>query len=101
MNPFEKEIAELVGESSGLAVADVAKLLEVPRDPALGDYAFPCFQLAKTLKKAPPAIAVDLAKTLAPRGLVTEVKAAGPYLNFRVDRARLASLVIERVLTEG
>lgn len=101
MNPFEKEIADIVGEKTGLAAEDVAKLLEVPRDAALGDYAFPCFQLAKARRSAPPAIAADLAKVLAPRGLVIEVKAAGPYLNFRVDRTRLASLVIERVLSEG
>ena len=93
MNPFEKEIAEIVGEKTGLGPEEVGKLLEVPRDAAMGDYAFPCFQLAKAQKKAPPAIAADLAKAVSPRGLVTEVKAAGPYVNFRVDRTRLAALV--------
>ena len=39
-------------------------MVEVPGDEAMGDYAFPCFKLAKTLKKAPPLIAKDIAKAL-------------------------------------
>ena len=38
--------------------------LETPPSPDLGDYAFPCFQLSKKLKKSPNLIAEDLASNL-------------------------------------
>jgi len=101
MNPFERAVAEIVAPQSGLDAAEVARLLEVPRDPKLGDYAFPCFQLAKREKKAPPVIAADLAKRVEPKGLVLSVEAAGPYVNFRVDGTKRAALVLGAVLKEG
>lgn len=70
--------------------------LEVPPDPALGDLGMPCFTLAKALRKAPPAIAAELAGRIrpAPGGWVARVAAAGPYVNFAIDAARLASAVL-------
>ncbi|MEA3190058.1 MAG: arginyl-tRNA synthetase [Thermoplasmata archaeon] len=68
--------------------------LEVPPDPAMGDLGMPCFTLAKALRKAPPAIAADLAGRIAPSGWVARVAAAGPYVNFAIDGARLASAVL-------
>lgn len=64
--------------------------LEVPPDPKLGDLALPCFLLAKRLKKAPPAIAQELAKTLTKPAFVEKIIAAGPYLNFFLKKTVLA-----------
>ena len=62
MQEFTQKIRAALSERGGLAPEDVK--IEQPRDPALGDFAFPCFPLARTLKKAPPAIAAELAEQL-------------------------------------
>lgn len=63
-------------------------MLELPPDPEWGDAAFPCFSLAKTLRKAPQQIASELAERFALEGV--EAEAAGPYLNFRLNRTAYA-----------
>lgn len=80
-------------EAAGLTPADVQAALAAPPDPALGDFAFPCFKLAKALKKAPPAISAELAASLK-HPLFAAASAAGPYVNLRVDLAQAAALVL-------
>lgn len=65
--------------------APKADLLEYPTDPKNGDIAFPCFVLARELKKSPPAIAAELVESLKLPAGVESVAAAGPYLNFTVS----------------
>ena len=55
--------------------------LEVPPEPSLGDYAFPCFSLSKKLKKSPSEIALEL-KNKIKIPFIEKVTANGPYLNF-------------------
>jgi arginyl-tRNA synthetase len=73
--------------------------LEVPPNPELGDYAFPCFMLAKERKKNPVQIAQELAKELKIKG-VSRIVATGPYLNFFVDKSSLASNVVAAILED-
>ncbi|EXG83051.1 arginine--tRNA ligase [Saccharibacillus sacchari] len=69
-------------------------MLELPPNSELGDAAFPCFALAKSLRKAPQQIASDLAERFELEG--TEATAAGPYLNFRLDRSlHSAALLVQ------
>ena len=75
--------------------------LEQPRNAELGDFAFPCFVLAKALKQAPPKIAAELAAKLEARLAGIETQATGPYLNFRIDRATLAESVLHEVWARG
>jgi len=72
--------------------------LGIPPDPKLGDYAFPCFQIANGLKKNPVEIAMELAEKLKPAGLIKEIKQAGPYLNFFIDKQKLADKLIKEIL---
>ncbi len=76
---------------------EIAGLLELPPDSAMGDYAFPCFKLARSLRKAPPMIAAELVKVIDARFL-SRVEAVGGYLNFFIDKALYASSVVEAVL---
>ena len=76
---------------------EIAGLLELPPDSAMGDYAFPCFKLARSLRKAPPMIAAELVKVIDARFL-SRVEAVGGYLNFIIDKALYASSVVEAVL---
>ena len=66
----------------------------------MGDYAFPCFRLAKTLRKAPALIAQEIAAAYPVDEIVTEASAVGGYVNFRIDRAFWAKQTLTRILTE-
>ncbi len=100
MNPFVEEIIEQTAAATGLEVGVLVGLLSVPPDESLGDYAIPCFSLAKRLRKNPVEIAREVAGKVAP--LLTDgeriagVSAAGPYVNFSLNR----SCFIEHVLSE-
>jgi arginyl-tRNA synthetase len=99
MDPFASRIRTALASQTGLEEQGLR--LESPRDPSLGDYAFPCFPLAKTLRKAPPAIAAELAEGLSAELEGIEASATGPYVNFRVDRALLAETVLGGVREAG
>jgi len=95
MNPLKSEIIRQLGALTGLPPEEIEKLLEVPPREELGDYAFPCFALSKKLRKAPPAIAQELAKKIQIGEDAFKVTAAGPYLNFSLNKVKY----IEAVLT--
>jgi arginyl-tRNA synthetase len=98
---FSDRILAALAAKSGVPADELR--LEQPRDAELGDFAFPCFVLAKALKKSPPAIAAELAAGLAGDGGLEDlsVEAAGPYLNFKVERAALARSVLGAIESEG
>lgn len=107
MDAFRSAIADLLRDAlaasgAGAALEITPELIERPPDPKLGDYAFPCFALAKALRKGPPLIARDLAGRLQPRlaghALLTGVEAAGPYVNFRADTAAMARATLPAIL---
>jgi len=78
----------------------VYDMLETPPNPSMGDIAFPCFQLAKALRKAPPLIASELAGEVSGTP-IREVKAVGPYLNLFLDQQSVARDVIGTIMTQG
>lgn len=84
-------------------VSELRDLIEVPRDPSHGDFAFPCFSLAKELRQAPAQIAhrfaqEQVAPLLVHFSLIASVAATGPYLNFRLHQPALAAELIPSVL---
>ncbi|MBR2550425.1 MAG: arginine--tRNA ligase [Saccharofermentans sp.] len=101
---YKDLIASNLSSCTGLDKEQVAGLIEIPPKLELGDYAFPCFVLAKTLHKAPPVIANELKDS--PElvkgfdGAVT-VDTAGPYINFRIDKGVLAKTVLSEIISEG
>jgi arginyl-tRNA synthetase len=99
MQPFSDKILAALAAHTGLASS--ALKLESPRDPALGDIAFPCFALAKERKLAPPAVAAELAAKLGADLEGITVVATGPYLNFRIARPLLAREVLASVESAG
>mgnify|MGYP001416033380 CR=1 FL=1 len=96
-NPFVEAIAEQVSKATGLAVAEVEDLLETPPNPEMGDYALPCFTLAKTVRKSPNLIAEELSSQVEIGDTITEVRPAGPYLNFFVSKIDLVMGTMEKV----
>jgi arginyl-tRNA synthetase len=99
MQVFIDRIRSALADATGLAPEDIR--LESPRDEELGDLAFPCFVLAKTMRQAPPRIAVELAASLSSQLESVAAEAAGPYLNFKIDRAALAEDVFGQIEREG
>ncbi|MCP4365595.1 MAG: hypothetical protein GY800_09905, partial [Planctomycetes bacterium] len=96
-NPFTSEIARHLSRHAGLDEDAVRPLLEIPPRPEMGDYTLPCFTFKEQFKKPPVEIAKDLEGAAPASGLITDIKAHGPYLNFSVDTGRLARWVLESV----
>ncbi len=95
MNLFRQEALDVLSRHTGLEPGKIDALLERPPKSELGDFAFPCFQLAKELKKAPPQIAEELAEKVAGElELLTEARALGPYLNLFVNRQEFARSIL-------
>ena len=98
---YRMEIAARVAELTGLDANELQSYIEIPPNPEMGDYAFPCFRLAKSLRKAPPAIAAELSEKLTMPAGIERAEAKGGYLNFFADKAGFAKGVLFRVLSEG
>ena len=102
MNPFRQEAVTLLSRHVDLSSDEVSSMLTHPPKPEMGDYAFPCFSLAKALKQAPPKIAADLVdKVSRDLDLLESATVAGPYVNFTVDRVRFAQKILLEALEMG
>ncbi|HJM56426.1 MAG: arginine--tRNA ligase [Planctomycetes bacterium] len=99
MQQFQDAVRDALIAETGLAQEAVR--LETPRDPSMGDLAFPCFVLAKELKAAPPKIASDLESKLNDRLQGITAKATGPFLNFTIDPSLLASTTLGQIQEQG
>jgi len=97
MLDFKEEIANKIAVATNLNKEELKSYIEVPKDASMGDYAFPCFKLAKELKKAPPMIASEIYEKLeVDKNIITKVEIVGGYINFYVNNVTL----IEEVLKE-
>ena len=93
-------IASRLKELVDLDVEKIESLVEIPPKSDMGDFAFPCFQLAKVMRKAPNMIATELAEGINKEGF-EKVEALGPYVNFFLEKSAFSKTVIEKVLAEG
>ena len=89
-------LAEAISAASNLAAETLLPLLETPRNREFGDIAFPCFVLAKELKKSPPACAAELAESITLPSQFADVKATGPFLNFKLHRSQAVAEIISK-----
>ncbi|MBI4639928.1 MAG: arginine--tRNA ligase [Candidatus Tectomicrobia bacterium] len=98
MNQFTQDIAEVIHDQiPDLTEEEIDQLLEIPPNIDMGDYAFPCFTLAKQFRKNPVAIAQELSEKIAVKGAILRVANAGPYLNFFLDKGVLARQVMGEI----
>jgi len=100
MNPVVKEIAQKIGEIYNFPANEISKLITHPPDETLGDYALPCFILAKKLKNAPQQIATEIAEKLV-GGAVVKADAAGPYVNITIDKNILMEQILGEIHSQG
>ena len=101
MQDFKLAIANCLKEKiEDLTLEEIVALIEVPPNKEMGDFAFPCFKLAKVFRKAPNMIAADLAENIEDNGAISKVMPLGGYVNFFVNKSQLAETVINDVLTK-
>ena len=95
---FKNEITQIISNNTNISCNELEGYIEIPPEDK-GDYAFPCFRLAKELKKAPQAIAEEL-KTkieLSKNDVIESVEVAGGYLNFYINKNILIKNTIEEI----
>jgi arginyl-tRNA synthetase len=98
---YKEAVARCLTETLGKPLHEVTAMLRTPPEPELGDYAFPCFALAKEWRQAPPLIAARLAAEIAVQSPIATARAEGPYLNFTLDDRVVSQEVIEQILALG
>ena len=98
MIDFKQIIAETIAKVVNLDKKELESYIEIPKDINNGDYAFPCFRLAKELKKAPPMIANDIKEKIQIKEqYIKKVEVVGGYLNFYICQEQLIEEVLKAI----
>ncbi len=103
----KKKLAEQIAKITNLEASEIEKYIEVPPDCTMGDYTFPCFRLAKELKKAPASIAEDIKQgfgkneIVIPKNWLEKIEVVGGYLNFFLKKEEMLSRIMEKAITLG
>ena len=101
MIDFKQIIAKNISEVVNIEEKELEGYIEIPKDTNNGDYAFPCFRLAKELKKAPPLIANDIREKMSIDGTIIEkVEVVGGYLNFYIYQEQMAKEVLTEIANQ-
>ncbi len=102
MLQYVDKIADLIApQVEGLEKDEIKKMIEIPADSKMGDYAFPCFKLAKILRKAPPMIAKGIAEAIADDPIFDKVEQVNAYVNMFVSKEKFAGEVVSEVVAAG
>lgn len=96
---FKAEVVNLISSNvSELSTEEIRTLIEIPPNPEMGDFAFPCFKLAKVFKKSPNVIAQELAAKMERPEYISDIKGVGGYLNFFIDKKLTVTQILSEVL---
>lgn len=99
---MRNKIIDLITDSiKELDRETVSRILEIPPQEDMGDFAFPCFQLAKIFRKAPTIIAQEVAEKIKKTDFVSKTAAMGPYVNFFIDRTMFVSEMLKQVSVDN
>ena len=91
----------LANNIEGLSRDELEQFVEIPPKTELGDFAFPCFRLAKIYRKAPQMIAQELKEKIGDVDFLSKIEVQGGYLNFFVDKEQFARHIVENYLNTG
>lgn len=98
---FKNEIAKIISNATNINFNELEGYIEIPPDDNMGDYAFPCFRLAKELKKAPAIIANELKEKIEANDILEKVEVVGGYLNFYINKETLIKNTLEEIENKG
>ncbi len=76
---YKENLAQKISNIVNIDSDSIKEYIEIPKDTSLGDYAFPCFRLAKELKKAPPLIANEIKEKIILDDIIEKVDVVGGY----------------------
>ncbi|MEA4973123.1 MAG: arginine--tRNA ligase [Candidatus Metalachnospira sp.] len=97
---FKYEAAALIAKSADMSIDEIIGAIEVPANSDMGDYAFPCFKLAKTFRKAPNVIASEICHKIEKSDCFTRIETVAAYINFFTDKSMYAKSVLEKINAE-
>lgn len=98
MKNLKEEVLDVISKVVDIEKKELDSYIEVPKDQSMGDFAFPCFRLAKVLRKAPTIIAQDIKEKINIEGTIIEkVEVVGGYLNFYINNKELTKIVLEEI----
>lgn len=97
---FKSEIASALALAANVDSEEIFNAIEIPK-ASMGDFAYPCFKLAKVFRKAPPLIASELYEKLSLPSFVEKAQVVGGYINFFIDKTAYAKSILNKILTEG
>ena len=101
MIDFKKEIASYIAKATTLKQEELQSYIEKPKDIKNGDYAFPCFRLAKELKKSPIEIANEVKEKIEiDENVIDKIEVLNGYLNFYINNKLLTSEVLKEIEKE-
>lgn len=99
---MKEKIVNLIADHvEGMTAEEIATFIEIPPKQELGDYAFPCFRLAKTMHKAPNLIAADIKEAIGNIDFLDKIDVQGAYLNFFVKKDIFVQTMIESALKDN
>lgn len=96
---YKERIAEIISSKiDDLSLEDTIELLEIPQDSKMGDYAFPCFRLAKVMRKAPQMIAADITESIKGESLFSDVQQVNAYVNMFLSKEGYIKSTLEEAI---
>ena len=101
---MKSKLIDILAENlTELKKEDIAEALEVPKKADMGDYAFPCFRLAKIYRKAPNLIAQDLKEKIDAGSyeIFSKIENVGGYINFFFDKEQFAKQIVDTISEEN
>lgn len=102
MTDFKQQVAEALKEKTeGLELNEIMGMIEIPPNSEMGDFAFPCFKLAKTMRKAPNLIAEGIAGDLSEAEAFEKIENKGGYVNFFLNKKAVVQATLAEVMAKG
>ena len=98
MIKFKEEIAKSISKVTNIDVEELMQYIEVPANSEMGDYAFPCFKLAKSLRKSPQIIANEINENISiDENIIQKIEIVNGYVNFYINSKTLVGTVLEEL----
>lgn len=97
---YNKLIAEKIAKVTEIETKELEQYIEIPPQSDMGDFAFPCFRLAKVLKKSPVVIASEIKDKIETDEYISKIEEKSGYLNFYINNEKLAEEVLNKINIE-
>ena len=98
MIKYKEYIGSKIAETINIEAEKISMYIEIPKDQNMGDYAFPCFKLAKELRKSPQLIASDIKEKIkVDDSIIEKIEIVGGYLNFYSNKITLVKNVLSEI----